>query len=178
MPGKGGSCHTQFKARAGLTDNTMRLAAGTTGRGCGPEARNRLLTQKPRKRSRFRGWMSRPYRNIRPAEIPSSIQTITVGSGISPDPAFPFLPAERTETVRAAAVGSARGLYHRSGISPCPEGPVLFFTKSISRHWLDVNRNKIIFLSDYSINNHLSDHCSPFNSLWQKTVPDICPMVQ
>jgi len=41
----------------------------------------------------------------------------TVGFGISPNPAF------------------ARGLYRRSGVSPCPE-EVLCFYDTIIHHWL------------------------------------------
>ena len=45
---------------------------------------------------------------------PSFIQTITVGLGISPSHTHLRIPEEFE--------GSARGLYHRSGITPCPEG--------------------------------------------------------
>src|SRR6266508_7019077 len=45
---------------------------------------------------------------------PSSIQTVTVGSGVPPDHAH--------LVILSGCEGSARGLYHRSGITPCPEG--------------------------------------------------------
>lgn len=49
------------------------------------------------------------------ASLPSSIQTLTVGPGVSPGHAHLLVILSECE-------GSARGLYHRSGIAPCPEG--------------------------------------------------------
>jgi hypothetical protein len=52
---------------------------------------------------------------VQACAIPSSIQTVTVGSGVAPDHAR--FPNEESDVPK-----QARGLYHRSGIAPCPEG--------------------------------------------------------
>ena len=54
------------------------------------------------------------------SRYPSSIQTVTVGSGVAPDHAR--FPNEESDVPK-----QARGLYHRSGIAPCPEGFYLVF---------------------------------------------------
>ena len=68
----------------------------------------------PENSERFRG--ANPHKSRMGLRVlPSSIQTITVGSGVAPDHAR--FPNEESDVPK-----QARGLYHRSGIAPCPEG--------------------------------------------------------
>jgi hypothetical protein len=69
------------------------------------------LLWKTRKTGAFPGLFkqTRPYWV---SSFPSCIRTVTVGPGIHRD----------SERCRQVMHSRARGLYHRSGIAPCPEG--------------------------------------------------------
>src|SRR5687767_7628203 len=69
------------------------------------------MIEKSRKQMMFSGLKSN---QTRMSLHPSFIQTITVGLGVPPSHAHLVILSGRE--------GSARGLYHRSGITPCPEG--------------------------------------------------------
>ena len=82
--------------------------------------------QKSRKQPVFSGLIS--YRmdgtlnQTRVSLHPSSIQTVTVGPGVSPGHAFWNPAACSYFQEQTPKCHIARGLYHRSGITPCPEG--------------------------------------------------------
>ena len=90
-------------------------------------------SKSPENKVRFRGLISYRLRGksnqTRESLHPSFIQTVTVGSGVPPDHALwsqearvPVRVCFRSLQELALALHSARGLYHRSVIAPCPEG--------------------------------------------------------
>jgi hypothetical protein len=83
---------------------------------------------KPENRKMFPGRESKQRREVLSC-FPSSIQTITVGSGVAPG------HARSNDLSRDY---KARGLYRRSGITPCPEGNY-FVTRIIATQNAAVN---------------------------------------
>ena len=80
----------------------------------------------PENKARFRGNSNQTRMSL----YPSSIQTITVGPGVTPDHAYLVILSECEE--------SARGLYRRSGIHlhPCTD---VTLPRRLIFSWLDYN---------------------------------------
>jgi hypothetical protein len=90
-------------------------------------------------------------------KTPSPIQTITVGSGFTPD-------QQRNSRFAVRGLG-LRSPHRRSGITPCPEGQILNFrnsfllSQSLSGPKLTIIR-KTEFQKYYTMNS------SPYQSVW------------
>ena len=67
---------------------------------------------------------------------PSFIQTITVGLGVPPGHAPGVEELAPVFQQQAVGLHTARGLYHRSGITPCPEG--FYLVVEIIPRWAQI----------------------------------------